>query len=800
MFKLRQNLRRILATGLSACILLGALPVSAQTGDAAEQQTGYEIYPAPHSVVYGDGDYIIRNDINVVFEKGIDEATRDRLEEVADLKGLAVTVSDSVVTGTTNILVGIEGSGEYADVYADEHYQIATENLFDKTDSYLLASDNNVITVVGKDTDASFYGLTTLYHIVKQLESYTIRNFQIEDYADVVSRGFIEGYYGNPWSTEDRAALMTWGGYYKLNTYFYAPKDDEKHRAKWSELYTQEELEEKIIPLAEAGNASKCRFAYALHPFPGGNHFRFDTEEHYQEDLAKLKAKFMQVIECGVRQIAILADDFWNPGGENGLRLLNDVTEWLKTEVQAEYPDMKTTLPYVPFDYMGNGSSSEFTSLKQAPDNVQLVMTGGKVWGEVTDSFTSTFTNNVGRGPFLWINWPCTDNSKKHLIMGGYTTFLHPGVNPDNIQGIMLNPMQQSEPSKVAIFGNACYCWNIWESEEEANQAWDDSFKYVDHNGSNANSASDALRELSKHMINQNMDGRVTVLQESVELKPLLNEYKSKLSAGTVTAEDTDAIIDEFEVLQKAAKTFRENAGDSRLRDQMVYWLDCWDDTTEAAITYLEGVKSVLNHDSAGIINANTNGKAAFDRSKTHSFWYVDHYEAAEVGVQHIVPFINTLASYISAQAETIMDPSKIVQNFITNRQDNPVGSTDDVFDGDDGTQLSYRNPVWIYTGDYVGVTFNKKIPVNNIRFLLGNGKNHFEQSKLQYTEDGKEWKDLELTGMENTFTGTQGQYLEVVVNKENLPENFQAMGIRLIATADNKLDAYLNIHEITIN
>ena len=129
----------------------------------------------------------------------------------------------------------------------------------------------------------------------------------------MVSRGFIEGYYGNPWSTEDRAALMTWGGYYKLNTYFYAPKDDEKHRAKWSELYTQEELEEKIIPLAEAGNASKCRFAYALHPFPGGNHFRFDTEEHYQEDLAKLKAKFMQVIECGVRQIAILADDFWNP-------------------------------------------------------------------------------------------------------------------------------------------------------------------------------------------------------------------------------------------------------------------------------------------------------------------------------------------------------------------------------------------------------------------------------------------------------------------------------------------------------
>ena len=94
------------------------------------------------------------------------------------------------------------------------------------------------------------------------------------------------------------------------------------------ELYTEEELKTKIRPLAEAGNESKCRYVYALHPFPSGNHLRFD--EHYKEDLAKLQAKFKQVIDQGVRQIAILADDFWNPGGQNGLRLLNDMTDWLK--------------------------------------------------------------------------------------------------------------------------------------------------------------------------------------------------------------------------------------------------------------------------------------------------------------------------------------------------------------------------------------------------------------------------------------------------------------------------------------
>ena len=37
----------------------------------------------------------------------------------------------------------------------------------------------------------------------------------------------------------DRMKLMEWGGYYKLNSYFYAPKDDPKHNSKWRELYTE---------------------------------------------------------------------------------------------------------------------------------------------------------------------------------------------------------------------------------------------------------------------------------------------------------------------------------------------------------------------------------------------------------------------------------------------------------------------------------------------------------------------------------------------------------------------------------
>lgn len=790
-----RRVQKVLAAVLAVAMVLPMTAIPAKAEEAEE--VTYKLYPNPQEMTYQDGSYILKKNVNVIYDEDIDDATKARLEETAELKGLNVTESDAEKSGATNIYVGVYGSDGTVDDQIVDEYAVDT-SLFDHTDSYFLKSDNNTIAVLGKDTDASFYGLTTLYHVLAQTESLSIRNFTIEDYADVVSRGFIEGYYGNPWSTEDRVNLMTWGGYYKLNAYFYAPKDDPKHRTKWNELYTDEELESKIRPLAEAGNASKCRFVYALHPFPSGNNFRFDTDAHYNEDLAKLKAKFKQVIDAGVRQIAILADDFVNPGAANEVRLLNDMSTWL-AEVKQEYPDMKMTLPFVPYDYMGNGSSSELQALKSVPENVQIVMTGGRVWGEVTNNFTTTFTNNVGRGPFMWINWPCSDNSHKHLIMGGNSTFLHGGVDASKIQGIMLNPMQQSEPSKVAIFANASYAWNIWDTDADADQTWEDAFSFVDHNSAVETEASDALRELSKHMINQNMDSRVTELQESVELKEKLNAFKDKLETETVTEADVDDLIQEFQTLQDAAALYKES-GNEAIRNQIVYWLDCWKDTTDAAIAYLNGVKSSLNGDVSAVVEYNTEGETAFAQSKTHDFLYVNYQEVAEVGVQHIVPFIKKLAEYVSGKAELALNPDKVIRKYITSRTDTPTGSADNLFDGDDSTSAIYKTPNKITTDTYIGVSYSKAIKINDIRFLLGAGKDHMDQAKLQYTTDGKTWKDLELTGMNNSFAGVRNQNQEVSVAKENLPEHFEAMGIRLIATADNAADAWLQVNEITIN
>lgn len=730
------------AAGIMALVMtVSGLTIPSVRSEAAAAE--YEIYPNPQVIQYTEGDYVIKNEVNVVYESGIDQTTKDRLAEALALKdGVTVTTSESIEEGKTNILVGIDGSGEAADTYANEHVNMQSADLYEKLDAYVLDSNNDVITVVGADTDASYYGLTTLYHILKQMDSNTIRNFHIEDWADVASRGFIEGYYGNPWSTEDRINLMKWGGYYKLNSYFYAPKNDPKHNAKWRELYTEEELNTLIRPLAEAGNASKCRFVYALHTFMY-NPVRFDG--NYQADLKAVQDKLAQVIEAGVRQVAILADDAGNVGGNNYNKFLTDMTAWL-AEMKKTYPDLKQTLPFCPQEYMYNGQEY----YKNFPENVQIVMTGGRVWGEVNQNFTNTFTNNAGRGPYMWINWPCTDNSKSHLIMGGYTTFLQPGVDPAKIQGIVLNPMQQSEPSKVAIFGNACYSWNIWENADIANKAWQDSFKYVDHNSAVKTEASTALYELSKHMMNQNMDSRVTALQESVELAPKLTAFRDKLKTGTVTVEEADALIAEFQILQNAAALYREQAVDIKVRDQIVYWLDCWDDTTVSAIGYLNAIKAIVNEDADTALRYNAEAKAAFEQSKTHELWYLDHYEKAEVGVQHIVPFIKAMAKYVTDYIDTGVNPNtqKRYTGTVTYEQISIQNnaSEDKYFDRDNSSEVwlakgPYENPGrdTIPAGATLTVTFPEPKTIGSFRLVQGVSakSDKFSNADVEYQIEG---------------------------------------------------------------
>ena len=794
-----------LKAALAACACGCALFLAASPAHAAT--AAYQLYPTPHDLKMGAGAQTLRSKATVVLEDGIDADTRARLNEALQLKGVApVEAQKPSGKGATNVVVGVDGSNGVADKLVDELAASGEleydKDLFKKTDAYLLASvpakgdRGDSIVVLGKSTDAAFYGLTSLYQIFQQIDGAKLSAFTLQDYADVVTRGFIEGYYGNPWSTEDRVNLMNWGGYYKLNAYVYAPKDDPKHNAKWQELYTPEEIEQKVKPLAAAGNRSKCRFVFALHPFMRDP----ITAANYDTYVPKMKDKFRQVIDAGVRQIAILADDAGDQGADLYKRLLEDTTEWLH-ELQKEknpdgslkYPGLKDTLIFCPVKYMGNGEGW----YKSLPENVQVVNTGGRVWGKIDKSFADTFKNTSGVSPFMWINWPCSDNDKDALHMGGHDNFLGSDLKPGQVEGVVLNPMQQSEPSKQGIFMNADFTWNLWKSTDHSARVWEDSFSYVDHNSPVATKGSNALRELSNHMKRMYGGGATWINGESADIKDKLEGFRRKLDAGTVSDADIVEMVKVFSSLQKTAKDYRANAGNAAMAKQMEPWLDTWDDLTRAALEELAALKADLAGNTSELIARHSAGQQAFDAANNHGFHYVDHTECARVGKAYITPTVSALNAAVSERATLAVDPDADFTKFVTSRMDAPSGSLDSLFDGDVNTGVSYKDPATTKTGDFIGV--EKAKPFDLDSFTVTYDGQHLNDTlrtaKLQVLrKDGKgakTWSDVK----DKTISNNKDK----VVSFKDLNQK-DVYGVRLIATADNSDTCWLTVNELQIN
>lgn len=77
--------------------------------------------------------------------------------------------------------------------------------------------------------------------------------------------GIIEGFYGQPWQAEQRQDLFRRLNSLGLNAYVYGPKDDDKHRNYWRDLYTESEAEH-LRSLLDATKAAGVHFIYALSP------------------------------------------------------------------------------------------------------------------------------------------------------------------------------------------------------------------------------------------------------------------------------------------------------------------------------------------------------------------------------------------------------------------------------------------------------------------------------------------------------------------------------------------------------
>ncbi|XP_014242076.1 protein O-GlcNAcase [Cimex lectularius] len=262
--------------------------------------------------------------------------------------------------------------------------------------------------------------------------------------------GVVEGFYGRPWTSEQRKDLFQklkkWG----MNSYIYAPKDDSKHRANWRDLYTVEEAEH-LTSLISTANENGIMFYYALSP-------GLDITYSNTKEVQSLKRKLEQVSQFGCVAFALLFDDIdpemseadkevFQSFAHAQVSVTNDVYHHLNQPKFIVCPTQYCAARAVP-----NVQNSEYLTtlgMKLAPE-IDIMWTGGKVISRVLSvESIEEVTEVMKRPPVIWDNLHANDYDQKRVFLGPYQ-----GRSPDlipKLRGVVTNPNCEFWANFVAI-------------------------------------------------------------------------------------------------------------------------------------------------------------------------------------------------------------------------------------------------------------------------------------------------------------------------------------------------------------
>ncbi|KAG0725771.1 Protein O-GlcNAcase [Chionoecetes opilio] len=262
--------------------------------------------------------------------------------------------------------------------------------------------------------------------------------------------GVVEGFYGRPWTPEQRKDLFVKQQKWGINCYIYAPKDDYKHRANWRELYTVEEAEHLTALITEARRHG-ITFYYAISP-------GLDITYSGQKELGALKRKLEQVAQMGCNAFAILFDDIdpeMSGADKEVFTSFAHAQVSVTNEVYAHLSQPR--FMFCPTQYCSTRAvptvhTSEYLNTigqKLAPE-IDIMWTGPKVISKVlTVEHIREVTEVMRRPPVIWDNLHANDYDQARLFLGPYC-----GRSPDLIdllRGVVTNPNCEYGPNFIAI-------------------------------------------------------------------------------------------------------------------------------------------------------------------------------------------------------------------------------------------------------------------------------------------------------------------------------------------------------------
>lgn len=114
----------------------------------------------------------------------------------------------------------------------------------------------------GVGDDGLFHAVQTFRQLVSGRK---VAGVVVRDWPGTAVRGMTEGFYGTPWTREQRLDQLDFMGRTKQNRYLYAPGDDLYRQARWRETYPAAQRAD-FRALAERARANHVTLSWAVAP------------------------------------------------------------------------------------------------------------------------------------------------------------------------------------------------------------------------------------------------------------------------------------------------------------------------------------------------------------------------------------------------------------------------------------------------------------------------------------------------------------------------------------------------------
>jgi hyaluronoglucosaminidase len=440
------------------------------------------VTPTPREMRWLGPDVSVPPEVDVVAADDVAAATTDTVTEVLRAAG-ARTVRElgpgerDRVEAPLVVDVGALGTEPTTSPLRDAGLEVPADV---PAEGYALAAFTREggtaeIVLAGVDAAGTFYAAQTLRQLLTGATGRSdagtapaaVAGVGVVDHPAMRHRGAIEGFYGSPWTQQERLDQLAFYGRFKLNTYIYAPKDDPYHRDRWREPYPAEQVA-GLRSLIDRAAANQVRFTFAVSP---GISICYSDPA----DLDALVAKLGAVYQLGVRAFSVALDDIvytrWNcdgdrsrygaPSSEAAARAQVELLNALQRGFIADHEGAQP-LQMVPTEYRGTDDSPYRRVIREQLDPaVEVMWTGSMVVPpEITGDEAAAAAGVFGRRTLVWDNTPVNDYqpTEGRLILAPYHRRQR-GLSAE-VTGIVLNPMNQAAASKVQLIGAADFGWN----------------------------------------------------------------------------------------------------------------------------------------------------------------------------------------------------------------------------------------------------------------------------------------------------------------------------------------------------